>query len=172
METLTDIANKHNCDKGTQAFEKHGYTEVYQYYIRRDVKRVLLEIGVWKGDSIKMWKEYNPELIVHGIDIAPLCTDCENVHVGNQSDGIFLLGVLGKIIQPIHYIIDDGSHRHEDIVSSFMHLYPNLVDEGHYFIEDLHAPQAQRDLTIEKVQAFAGKQGELVCDGKLFIIRK
>jgi hypothetical protein len=172
MESLTDIANRHNCDKGTQAFEKHGYTEVYQYYIRRDVKRVLLEIGVWKGDSMKMWKEYNPELIVHGIDIAPLCTDCENVHVGNQSDGIFLLGVLRKIIQPIHYIIDDGSHRHEDIVSSFMHLYPNLVDEGHYFIEDLHAPQAQRDLTIEKVQAFAGKQGELVCDGKLFIIRK
>ncbi len=73
MNRLTEIANKYNTDKGTVAYEKHGYTEEYSKYIPEKGIFDLLEIGVWHGDSIKMWNEYNPQIFVSGIDIDPNC---------------------------------------------------------------------------------------------------
>lgn len=170
MGKLTEIANKHNCDKGTQAYEQHGYTEVYDKYIPSQGEFVLLEIGVWKGDSLRMWKEYNPQLIIHGIDISPLCSDCENVHVGSQSDVKFLTQVCDEI-GPIDFIIDDGSHRYSDIITSFFHLHPRLKSGGWYFIEDLHASHADRKRVIEEIED-NGFEMILECNDKLLIIRK
>ena len=58
MGRLTDIANRQKTDKGTEHYEKHGYTEVYDRYIPETGHCKLLEIGIWHGDSLRMWINY------------------------------------------------------------------------------------------------------------------
>ena len=178
--TLTEIANKYNCDKGTKAYEAHGYTEEYAKYIPQEGKYTLLEIGVWHGDSLRMWKEYNPELEIYGMDIDPNADRYMSIGdpitlIGDATDAEFLNMVLGISGTP-DFVIDDGSHRHEDISASFKYLYPKLKERGYYFIEDLHAPQATReDLLFEIGRLFPNAPPlpfELKCNAKLLIIQK
>ena len=180
MATLTEIANKYTCDKGTEHYEKHGYTEEYQKIIPSSGEVNLLEIGVWHGDSLKMWREYNPEMKIDAIDI-----DMDvfkyvksegnlKIHIGDQSDWKFLRDVVdGKTYD---FIIDDGSHRGFDIIASFRFLYDYVKPGGVYLIEDLHPPHAERETTIEKIKEFISKKPysgiDLVCNDKLLIIRK
>lgn len=170
MKRLTEIANKYNCDKGSVAFEAHGYTEMYEEYIPSEGQFTLLEIGVWKGDSLKMWREYNPQLIIHGVDIHPLIDKVEgaNIHIGSQSDYSFITQLVMKTSPD--FVIDDGSHRYSDIMSTFMFVYPLLKKGAYYFIEDLHASYAEREKVINDISAIC--KFTVVCDNKLLILKK
>jgi cephalosporin hydroxylase len=153
--TLTEIANKNGTDKGTEHYEAHGYTDHYEKYIPSTGNYTLLEIGVWHGDSLRMWKEYNPEMNLHGVDIDPRTTnyvspDEFNIHIGDATSEEFLNSVI-EICGAPNYIIDDGSHRHADIVNTFKILYPKLASGGTYFIEDLHASYAEREKTMDEI---------------------
>lgn len=184
--TLTEIANKYTCDKGTEHHEKHGYTDVYDQYVPQTGKYTLLEIGIWHGDSLKMWNEYNPELIIHGVDIdrnvLNYIQPSENVkiHLGNQSDSNFLNKIISESGNP-DFIVDDGSHNYQDIVNSFKVLYETLKDGGIYFIEDLHAPHAKVEqvrtwinsfFNVYNVNAKKPTSIEWACNDKLLIIKK
>ena len=184
--TLTEIANKYTCDKGTEHHEKHGYTEVYSKYIPNTGKYTLLEIGIWHGDSIKMWNEYNPELNIHAIDIDRNVlnfiqpSEQVKIYLGNQSDSSFMDKVISESGSP-DFIVDDGSHNYQDIVNSFKMLYNKLADGGIYFIEDLHAPHAKVDqLRIWISNYFNSFNSgikkptsmEWACNNKLLIIKK
>lgn len=183
MGKLTEIANYHTVDKGTKHYEKHSYTEIYDKYIPEIGKFVLIEIGVWHGDSLRMWKEYNPELDIHGIDIDPNVynflhkDDQFGIHIGDQSDHNFLEKVISKSNTP-DFIIDDGSHFHHHILSSFKILWNYLKPGGFYFIEDLHASYAQRDETINQIKEWFNSNNikytslDLTCQEKLLIIQK
>ena len=183
MGRLTDIANRHTVDKGTEHYEKHGYTEVYDKYIPENGEFVLLEIGVWHGDSLRMWKEYNPQLTIHGVDIDKNVrnfvndTDGVSLHIGDQSDVKFMEDVIRLSGSP-NFIIDDGSHHHSHIIESFKILWEHLQPKGFYFIEDLHAPHAQRDVTMQDIldwlifNDIKYSSIDLTCDDKLLIIQK
>lgn len=183
MGRLTDIANYHTVDKGTEYYEKHGYTEVYDKYIPEKGKFTLLEIGVWHGDSLRMWEEYNPELVIHGVDIDPSVrnfmhsTDKSKLHIGDQSNKDFMEDVIVASGVP-DFIIDDGSHQHAHIVASFKILWDYLRPGGYYFIEDLHASYAQREETIKAiVNWFVSNERKYTsmdsfCNDKLLIIQK
>jgi hypothetical protein len=156
MNKLTEIANRHKTDKGTEHYEAHGYTDHYEKYIPSTGNYTLLEIGVWHGDSLRMWKEYNPEMNLHGVEIDPgvinyISPDEYNIHIGDATNEEFLNSVIEKSGKP-KYIIDDGSHRHADIVNTFKILYPKLAPGGIYFIEDLHASYAEKEKTMEEVR--------------------
>lgn len=154
MNKLTEIANKHKTDKGTVYFEAHGYTEIYGKYISDSVAGNLLEIGIWHGDSIRMWNEYNQDLKIHAIDIdrsvLNYLTNGEDVsvYIGSQSDTQFLTKTLENI-GDLDYVVDDGSHIYHDIVTSFDVIYPKLKRGGLYFIEDLHATNANFKGVVE-----------------------
>jgi len=175
---LTKIANKYHCDKGTEAYEKHGYTEEYAKYIPLTGKYSLLEIGIWHGDSLKMWREYNPDLDLHAIDIDANCLryigDFKNIYIGNQSDHEFLSTVVkGK---EFDFIIDDGSHYMNDILNSLYYLYDYLKPGGYYFIEDIHAGQAQKEKLIESLISYfhdkPSRKMSMICNDKLILIIK
>lgn len=170
MKNLTEIANKYNCDKGSVAFEAHGYTEVYKNYIPSEGEFTLLEIGIWKGDSLKMWHEYNPQLIIHGVDIHPLIENVEgaNIHVGSQNDYSFITQLVMKTSPD--FIIDDGSHIYSDIMSTFIFIHPLLKKGAYYFIEDLHAPHAHRKRVMDDISGITPFIME--CNDKLLIIKK
>lgn len=177
MNRLTEIANFHRTDKGTVHYEAHGYTEEYDKYIPEIGNYTLLEIGVWHGDSLRMWKDYNPDLNIHGVDNDPAVINYiqseENltVHIGDGTSQQFLDDVFKKSGE-FDFIIDDGSHIDKDIISTFNCLYPNLKKGGYYFIEDLHAGYASREETICKINSMLETEGVLVCKNKLFIIKK
>jgi cephalosporin hydroxylase len=180
MNRLSEIANKYTCDKGTEHYEKHGYTEVYDSFIPDKGSCTLLEIGVWHGDSLKMWKEYNPELNIHGVDVDHNVLnyiqsgDGITVHIGDGTKEEFLNTVLEKSGTP-DFIIDDGSHVCEDIIATFEILYPKLKPGGCYFIEDLHAPHSRKPEVVKGVLEFLEGQICLVSihsSGKLLIIEK
>lgn len=181
MGRLTEIANRNKTDKGTEYFEKHGYTEVYDQYIPETGNYKLLEIGIWHGDSLRMWEEYNPELEIHALDIDSGVVaylqqpNPYRIYIGSQVDTFLIDKIAANAGDKFDFIIDDGSHVCDHIVTSFKLLWYHLKPGGHYFIEDLHAPHANRKETINLITSWlSGKDYfmTLTNDAKLLIIQK
>lgn len=116
------------------------YDEHFGPYRGRDFR--FLEIGVFKGGSLEMWRRYfGQKATIFGIDIDPACAkyvDPPNqVRIGSQADLPFLLSVVSEMGAP-DVILDDGSHIGWHQAASFTALFPLLKDGGLYVIEDLH----------------------------------
>ena len=130
----------------------HKWTHYFPIYealfgaIRTQPLRIL-EIGIWHGASLKLWRKYfaHPKTIIVGVDVLPECRQfdapSEGVHIriGSQADPVFLKQIIEEF-GPFDLIMDDGSHHSSHIITSFNHLYADgLKDTGIYFVEDLHA---------------------------------
>lgn len=151
MRTLDQIATELGTDKASFG---HNYVEKYERHLSEYKNKAfkLLEIGIDKGYSIKMWKEYFPKADIYAIDIVDkteYAEDRVNILVGSQNDVKFLEDT-NKDFGPFDIIIDDGSHMNNDMYISFVTLFPLLKPGGLYVIEDLHAcywPWVQKDTT-------------------------
>jgi len=120
------------------------YFNIYEKHFRPfvDKKIKVLEIGIWQGGSLKMWKEYfgeNAEIV--GIDINPKTKKFEEerieIYIGDQADRSFLNNLIQKK-GGFDIIIDDGGHYMNQQITSFKELYPILNEGGVYLCEDLH----------------------------------
>ena len=121
---------------------RHDYLKRYNFHfypMRERVKKIL-EIGVDRGESLSMWKEYFPNAEIHGLDVQKECMKFNKgrikIHIGDQSDQIFLKE-FGEKNNFFDIIIDDGSHIHDHIIKSFTSLYPYLNNNGYYVVEDV-----------------------------------
>lgn len=138
MSKLNDIAVHHGTDKSS---EFHNYCEKYEKYFPFDTgsKLSILEIGVLKGESLRMWKDYFSQASIVGIDINPDCKQSEedriSIETGSQADDVFLAGVVKKH-GPFDLIIDDGSHINSHVIFSFEHLFQSVKPKGVYVVED------------------------------------
>lgn len=122
----------------------HHYIPIYENYFSkfRGKKIKFLEIGVGKGGSLQMWRNYfGTDAIIFGIDINPECknfnTETEKIRIGSQTDESFLQSVIEEM-GGVDIILDDGSHEMEHILKTLFFLFPNLNYNGIYMIEDLH----------------------------------
>ncbi|MBP0485054.1 class I SAM-dependent methyltransferase [Sagittula salina] len=122
----------------------HHYLPIYErYFARWRGKQVrFLEIGVSQGGSLSMWRRYlGDDAIIYGVDIDPACARFDGidgqVRIGSQDDPDFLRGVVEEM-GGVDIILDDGSHVMKHIEVSLETLFPLLVDDGCYMIEDLH----------------------------------
>lgn len=120
------------------------YFAIYDAHFRRFRGKPLtvLEIGIRKGGSLQIWREYfGPRARVVGADIDPECRALEadgfEVFIGDQGDPAFLSDIAERA-GPFDIIIDDGSHRMEDLRISFATLFPILKSGGLYMVEDAH----------------------------------
>lgn len=139
--SLKSVLRKYDTDKNDTY---HDYGTYYERFFEpyKDTCQKYLEIGVFHGESLRAMREYfaNAEKIV-GIDVNPDATQHADpdrglfVEIGDQSDAAFLRAVHEKH-GPFDVILDDGSHRFEDIKASFETLFPLLKDNGMYVIED------------------------------------
>ena len=123
----------------------HHYFEVYERHLERFREQPVrvLEIGVQNGGSLQMWRRYlGKEAVLFGIDVDPRCAQLDghgaSVRIGSQADPDFLRRVIAEM-GGVDVVIDDGSHRSEDMRTTFDVLYPILSDGGVYLIEDVHA---------------------------------
>ena len=107
---------------------------------KRDLR--VLEIGVWRGGSLELWRDYfGPNAVIFGIDIDPESAQFDGRHahirIGSQTDEAFLQSVVDEM-GGLDVVIDDGSHVSSDVIATLRILWPRLSEGGLYFIEDLH----------------------------------
>lgn len=146
MKTLTEIADNCGTDKGSWA---HNFTDFYEQSLvplkNRENLRVL-EIGVDRGASIRMWNEFfQGKAEVFGVDIFDK-SDLEvfelpNVHFieADQSKEEDLYRIVREAgNQPFDLIVDDGSHNMYDQLISLKVLSSYVKSSGFYILEDLH----------------------------------
>lgn len=138
---LQKIFDRHT---GRAILKWDHYFELYERYFSRfrgaDV--VILEIGVYQGGSLQMWKSYfGPGASIYAIDIHPSCKQFEDdqtrIFIGSQSDPAFLRELMKEIPKP-DIILDDGGHMMHQQITSFNHLFGHLKEGGLYMVEDLH----------------------------------
>jgi len=120
------------------------YFEIYDrhFNVFKNKPISLLEIGVFQGGSLNMWRDYfGNEAKIYGIDLNPECkkfeTDNTKIFIGSQDDSNFLNQVKLQVPK-LDIIIDDGGHKMKQQITSFEHLYDHVNDEGVYLVEDLH----------------------------------
>ena len=149
-----DIKSKYNFDEALlelfvgneerPVHKWHHYIPLYaQYFCRFRASPVrFLEIGVFRGGSLQMWRKYFGEnAIIYGIDSDSECAKLNGlsaqVRIGSQDDPEFLRQVVDEM-GGIDVILDDGSHQAKHQIKSFKYLFPRMNRGGVYMVEDLH----------------------------------
>ena len=152
-EFLEDFPGTHNDSELFQIFKKHEdriihkwihYFEIYENHFAkfRGKEINILEIGVFKGGSLQMWKEYfGPKAKIYGVDIDPNCKKFEEenieIFIGDQNDREFLRG-LTKKLPKFDIVIDDGGHTSKQQITTFEEIYAHTAENGVYLVEDTH----------------------------------
>jgi hypothetical protein len=138
VDSLQAIGARHGTDKAG------GLLTIYETFLHplREKEVAVLEIGVYRGASLRTWRDYFQYGRVYGIDIRPEAEvhadDRIKVFIGSQADTAFLNGVADES-GPLDVIVDDGSHRAHDQIASLLHLWACVKPGGFYIVEDTHA---------------------------------
>lgn len=138
-----ELFSRNGSDKG-----ELGYGDIYAELFKDLESPRLLEIGIWKGGSLRAWKEAFPTGQIVGLDINEppdvrnLRQICD-VWIGNQASKEFLKNLVQHYTN-FDIIIDDGSHHWLDQQTSFEVLWPAISSEGFYVIEDLGTSYEQK----------------------------
>jgi hypothetical protein len=123
---------------------QHHYLELYDPILSpwADKEIKLLEIGIHRGGSLKLWRDYFPHGTIVGIDLKLPKNfypgERVQVFAGSQADTGFLSEVAMRTApEGFDVIIDDASHIGELTKTTFWHLFDHhLKPGGLYAIED------------------------------------
>jgi hypothetical protein len=136
---LCRLAEAHDTDKGTQ------FTQVYHRWLSdaRERRMRMLEIGLYNGGSLRMWRDYLPNTVLHGIDIDARTLAYQDevpnsqVRLVDQGDPRALEAFVAELGGSYDFILDDGGHTMVQQIVSFEVLWPQVMPGGIYAIEDL-----------------------------------
>jgi len=126
-----------------QTVKPTPYLPIYEQLLGslRNQAFTLLELGVWRGDSLQMWRDAFPLATIVGVDLKP--PDLElgpRVHIihGDQTDAELMRGLrTDHAPEGFDVIVDDASHFGVTTARSLQALYPeHLRPGGIYCIED------------------------------------
>jgi hypothetical protein len=142
---LLDLVDNSRTDKNTC----HSYLDLYQELLKnkRETAKNVLEIGVHKGGSIKLWYDYFPNANIYGLDILKI----KDIWSEIRNKDRIMLGCfdaykedfvtnhfLNKNIK-FDFMLDDGPHTLESM-KKFIQLYTQLMtDNGILIIESLQS---------------------------------
>ena len=120
------------------------YFEIYDRHFQkyRNTECVIVEVGIYKGGSLQMWKDYfGPRAKIIGIDIDESTVAFEEeqviVEIGSQSDRDFWRSFREKYPK-VDIFIDDGGHTMEQQIITFEEMFGHIAEDGVYLCEDLH----------------------------------
>lgn len=138
---LRDYFDSHRSGRGIW---KHlHYFDIYHRHFEkfRGQEVHLLEVGVYSGGSLEMWKHYfGPRCRVYGVDIEEACKAYEDesvrIFIGDQGDREFWAAVREEV-PPLDIVIDDGGHRAVHQRVTFEELFPHVRPNGVYLCEDI-----------------------------------
>ncbi|CAG0982680.1 8-demethyl-8-(2-methoxy-alpha-L-rhamnosyl)-tetracenomycin-C 3'-O-methyltransferase [Burkholderiales bacterium] len=120
------------------------YFDIYDRHLARfrNQSPVMLEIGVYHGGSLGMWKDYfGPGARIIGVDINPrakrFADEQVTIEIGDQSDREFLRQLRARHSR-IDILLDDGGHTVEQQRITFEEMFSAVAHDGVYLIEDVH----------------------------------
>jgi hypothetical protein len=119
------------------------YFDIYERHFSRFRSRpvTLLEIGVYSGGSLDLWRSYfGPDAHIIGVDIEESVRVYERdgirILIGDQADRSFWARVL-PTLPPLDIVIDDGGHTPEQMIVTLEATLPRLAPGGVYLCEDI-----------------------------------
>jgi hypothetical protein len=144
-------ADGFNTDKMTRHNYSAYYDIVLKPYIGSEKTVNVLEIGVRKGGSIKLWRElFSPASHVYGIDISTMAPQFPlDGHIktllGSTTYDDDARKRLWAGLSDVRFdiIIDDGDHNDWAQFKTFSLLGPLLKETGVYIIEDVFVPNGR-----------------------------
>lgn len=145
MGALEDIGRKYGTDK-----VEHRYCDLYQTVLGhlRDEPIVMLEIGLFRGASALMWREFFPKGEIHVADIvfsagkgAVEGVDRIHLHPLNCDFSSDLKAFARRGFE-FDVIVDDGGHTMRQQQLALKHLFGSLKRGGIFIMEDLHTSLA------------------------------
>ena len=141
---MLKLINNDKTDKNTT----HSYIELYEELLHKKkyTAKNILEIGIQRGGSIKLWHDYFINATIYGLDIIPLTETwdkirCEpRIKLGRfdaYNETFFINNFLGKV--KFDMMLDDGPHTLESMIQ-FIELYTQVMaDDGILIIEDVQS---------------------------------
>ena len=120
------------------------YFDVYHRHFARFRNRAvtMLEIGIFNGGSLRMWKDYfGQDSTIVGVDVNPECARYAEpgveIVIGDQGDRGFLRELRSRY-PGISVLVDDGGHHMTQQIATFEELYPHMLADAVYLCEDVH----------------------------------
>lgn len=138
---MTDIKNFfYKSEYYSVKFE--NYFPIYEKLFSRfrNKKIVFVDIGVFSGGSLFMWKEYFGEKAkIIGVDLNPGAKKFEkygfDIFIGDQSSEKFWRDFFTKV-GPVDIVLDDGGHTNFQQINTVIACSRNVNDDGLIVIED------------------------------------
>lgn len=142
--SLKELIDNSRTDKDTT----HSYLNLYQSLLekKRETATKVLEIGIHKGGSIKLWDDFFINADVYAVDILPKekmweeLLIKESIHLYNSEDAYNPGFVQNEFIDnelQFDVMLDDGLHTLQSMIQ-FIKLYlPLLKHDGILIIEDV-----------------------------------
>lgn len=136
-KVLDEIGIEHETDKSSKW---HDYLRKYEMFLQsfRDKELTFLELGVFKGCSLRMWGEYFKRGRVIGVDIDEACRGYEGNNRKviladlDEEENVHALKDLRPTI-----VLDDASHIWTHQLMALLILFPVLPSGGIYILEDI-----------------------------------
>jgi len=130
--------------KGPGIWKWLHYFDIYERHLQKYQNKqvTIVEIGVYSGGSLNMWKEYfGDNCRVIGVDIEPNCKSYENeytdIYIGDQESRSFWKTFKAEVGN-VDIIIDDGGHTTPQQIVTLEEMLPFLNSGGVYICEDIH----------------------------------
>jgi hypothetical protein len=144
--SLEEIVDNSRTDKN----ECHSYLPLYQTLLesKKNTAKNVLEVGICKGGSIKLWSDFFTNATVYGMDIIDDNSvwdgikNNEKIILYTSTDAydndFFTTHFLNKNIK-FDFMLDDGPHTIESM-KQFIRMYLQLMtDDGILIIEDVQS---------------------------------
>lgn len=130
----------YDTDKKQLTHYLRNYEGAFEHLVGKEIR--LLELGVYKGGSLKLWRDYFDHGVIVGLDAVPAEINDPSGRIrlyrGRQEDTQLLDQIAAEQAPDgFDIIIDDCSHIGELTRTSFWHLLDNHLKPGGIFcIED------------------------------------
>jgi hypothetical protein len=144
--SLIELVDNTKTDKNTT----HSYLDLYQTLLepKKNTTKNVIEVGVERGGSIKLWNDFFINSIIFGLDVMSPdnvwegIKNNEKIILHTQTDAynevFFKNTFLDKNIK-CDFMIDDGPHT-LDSMKKFITLYSQIMtDDGILIIEDVQS---------------------------------
>jgi hypothetical protein len=144
--SLVDIVDDSRTDKNTC----HSYLPLYDRLLigKKESALNVLEIGICKGGSIKLWNDFFTNATVYGLDTMTIDDVWEEIRnndtiklytsINAYDEEFFISNFLHKETK-FDLLLDDGPHTLESMIQ-FIKLYSQIMKEdGILIIEDVQS---------------------------------
>ena len=169
-DDLFQLSLKYRPTKRRHDYFKHYHSNFSS--IRNDVKKIL-EIGVDKGESLNLWKEYFSNATIYGIDVINF-QEINDERIKLFKNNAYDINFINSLPNNFDLIIDDGPHTLDSMVSFLQYYQSKLNDHGILIIEDIQdinwieilkshiLPENIENYTVHDLRAVKGRYDDIL----------